>query len=508
MNRLARLLLTIVLLFLCLSGSGCSATEQNPKITMYFFNNNPCESCREILKLNEAIAKQPENLSSRYTYSVLEIEAFKTTNQDLVNRYKGYAEKNGLKYEFPALVIGNEIMYGYKEMTDGIEAAMEKAAKNKGKSFMDDDAEYASPYMPTAQAEIPEVDKNSPYAVLFVTESCKECEKAKAYIADLPEAYTIREISIAEPQNTALMQSFFLKYNVPVGKQQVPILFMTDSYYSGSDDIVKNTLSAFDNGAGFGFTYPDMGAYSPDTAQAGSTTIWGSALSGLINGLNPCLLSMVLLLLSLIASSSKRFIKLGFSFLLGKYAAYLTIGITLYYTLFLVNFKLLAQIRFVSGMLLLVYSAVFAVVNVIDFFYAIKEQYGKIRLQLPVRFRQFSHALIKRIDLSDNKKHGALLLFVAGITISAGEFLCTGQIYLANILYMAQQNQQTVLVFAKLAIYVTALCIPASILVIMANKVDSIIVLSEFSRKNLPLIKLLNVVLFVCVAIIAAMMLL
>ncbi len=146
MKILTRFLLTVVLLLLCMSCTGCSASENEHKITLYFFNNNPCESCREILKLNEVITNLPESLSARYKYSVLEIEAFKTTNQDLVNRYKGYTEKNGLRFEYPALVIGNEIMYGYTEMADGIETAMEKAAQNKAKSFMNDDGEFAAPF--------------------------------------------------------------------------------------------------------------------------------------------------------------------------------------------------------------------------------------------------------------------------------------------------------------------------------------------------------------------------
>ena len=61
---------------------------------------------------------------------------------------------------------------------------------------------------------------------------------------------------------------------------------------------------------------------------------------------------------------------------------------------------------------------------------------------------------------------------VLGIMISAGEFFCTGQVYLAAILYMMKMQQEMKLqTNAAFIVYVTAMCIP-SIFDCISNRKD------------------------------------
>ena len=83
------------------------------------------------------------------------------------------------------------------------------------------------------------------------------------------------------------------------------------------------------------------------------------------------------------------------------------------------------------------------------------------------------------------------MLFLLGIVISAGEFLCTGQVYLATLLYMAQENGAlNGELVGNLLIYITAMCVPMVILVLLVSKGKNVMSASRVSLKILPVAKL------------------
>ena len=83
-------------------------------------------------------------------------------------------------------------------------------------------------------------------------------------------------------------------------------------------------------------------------------------------------------------------------------------------------------------------------------------------------------------------------LFLLGIVISAGEFLCTGQVYLASLLYMVEQNAGFNPELAgNLVIYLIAMCVPMLLLTVLVSRGKSVM-----SASHLPVIKLVYSIFF------------
>ena len=128
------------------------------------------------------------------------------------------------------------------------------------------------------------------------------------------------------------MQKLFSLYNVPSDKQQVPIVFYKDGYLSGADEITKNLEQVWKSG---GLTNFDLDALlSSDEAKEekseSTQTYIGLAITGFINGVNPCGASMLLMLLAAIAMSGRSVIKTGCAYLAGKFYSIFCDGNGLY----------------------------------------------------------------------------------------------------------------------------------------------------------------------------------
>jgi hypothetical protein len=95
-------------------------------------------------------------------------------------------------------------------------------------------------------------------------------------------------------------------------------------------------------------------------------------------------------------------------------------------------------------------------------------------------------------------------IFFLGAAVSAGEFLCTGQIYLATILYLlrADTGGNTV-AFVSLLCYTLAASLPPAVLVVFCYKGKQALALSEFVRQRMPLIKIANALIFALFALLA-----
>ena len=125
-----------------------------------------------------------------------------------------------------------------------------------------------------------------------------------------------------------------------------------------------------------------------------------------------------------------------------------------------------------------------------------KSEYGKVRMQLPKKLRHLNHQMFKKKPLtwrgfSWNSDSGL------GIAVSLGEFFCTGQIYMASILYLLRTaREQWLSLLGILMVYVTAMSIPAVVILVVIAKTKGTGRVSDFMLKHMGAIKLLNCLLF------------
>jgi cytochrome c biogenesis protein CcdA len=312
----------------------------------------------------------------------------------------------------------------------------------------------------------------------------------------------IKRYNIGEPKGLKLIKEYFQAYKVPEDKQFVPIMFIDDTYYLGAKDIKngmteqmekRKSLATLDLTGSInleGIGGDDLSGYK----------FLGVVLTGLINGLNPCSISMLLFFVSMLMSQNKNVLNAGLSFIIGKLITYFLLG-TILFNLFI---QLdIPWFQTITKVILISFFGIIAVFNINDFFAAKGENYSKIRMQLPEFLRKLNHQLIKKLTSMNDSKSLGFICFGLGSLIAVGEFFCTGQIYLATIIYILQNspsfNLRALLYFLT---YGIAFVIPLVLLVTFIHKGREIFDLSELYREKMHIVKLVNTIFFIVFGII------
>jgi cytochrome c biogenesis protein CcdA len=336
--------------------------------------------------------------------------------------------------------------------------------------------------------------------VCFVSTACPSCHRVLEHFETFKEEYELEDgsitrlylhvININEGDGSVIAQEFFDAYKVPQLDRRTPILFYAKGYMSGDVAINQNLPRLIESGQAKGFA--GMAAVT----SSNSTGI--PFLAGIVGGLNPCSISLALLLLTLVSNRREKILKVGFAYIASKVLTYFAVGIFLYSFVQALDsdaFRLVANAAKWFAAILAMGLCIF---NLMDFLNARKQNYGKIKLQLPKKLRSFSNNLIKTAASRDTLLIAGV--FLIGAIVSAGEFLCTGQVYLATILYIIKSTPESFDAFFSFLAYVAGMALPMILIVIFCSLGKRVLELSELARKNLPFIKLANALLFLLFA--------
>lgn len=360
------------------------------------------------------------------------------------------------------------------------------------------------------QPSVKAVETTSPTIVYFYISVCEQCHTAEKALNQMNSIFKengrklpdVKMYNLENEWNYNLMDKYFGVYNVPKKNQQLPIMFVGKNYYVGETQIIaglKNIVSktTFENTPIITAVISNKNTVAE--SKLSTLTVANVALVGLINGFNPCSMSMLLFFLSLLLAREVNVIKMGLSFIIGKFVMYLLLGTVLFGVLS----KLHGSWYFILvKIILLIFIFIIVLLNINDFFAAKNEKYGRIKNQLPKKLRRFNNDSINYFINISNANTIIIMSFLLGLIISVGEFLCTGQMYLTTIALVARS--ESVLswrAFIYLNIYVTAFVLPLIALVIIAWRGREVFELSETILTRLPLIKLVSIFLFLAIGI-------
>ena len=475
-------------------------TEQknNLMVQMEYYQYNVCASCHPEDDFFAVVSDTISPIKQKYPY---EIAVYNTFRAEDKKRFEKRLQELMLKetdVSLPTLIMISEdsealvCLSGLDEIKEKLEDTLKQAAKpgqfvsSEAALESDEKTEAASLIENESQnqmqisssdwkeqlREAVSKDKSTDSVILyFFTVSCTDCSEVKSLLKKMTYEQTtkkplvIHEFNIAEGDNVVLLQKLFSIYGVASDKQQVPIVFFSGGYLSGAKAYI------------------------------------GLAAAGFVNGVNPCGASMLLMLLAAIAMSGRSVIKTGCAYLAGKFTAYCAMGMGLYKLFMAIGQDIFLSI---SNVLTWIFAAVFfilAILYLIDFVNVKRKQYGKIRMQLPTALRKWNHERIEKAS-KINAKWMIPAAVVLGIVISAGEFFCTGQVYLAAILYMMKMQQEMKLqTNAAFIVYVTAMCIPSFLIVLVIEKTKNVIRMSNKTLEWLPAIKLVTAIVFFMFAV-------
>lgn len=326
--------------------------------------------------------------------------------------------------------------------------------------------------------------------IYFNVPLCNKCNKFQDELDKLQKKYKnikVYEYDISESQNYEMLVRYNNEYKLIKENSGAPIIFVSDQYIKEPSEI-NSTISEMLQSKELKET-PFLEGVQIDTNSI-NYDILGFIVAGFINGLNPCSISMLLFFISLISIKNVGIKSLGFSFILGKFLTYLLIGSVLYMYLSKINVE--AYNKIIKYLFVLL-SAIIIYLNLNDFFKARKEKFGQVKNQLPKKIRYFNHSLITKFLENKSGKILIIISFVLGVIISLGEFLCTGQVYLASISYMIQKNSiHSLKAFSYLLLYDLIFIIPPIIIVLIINKGTDIFKVSSLIVEKMYLIKLLT----------------
>lgn len=256
----------------------------------------------------------------------------------------------------------------------------------------------------------------------------------------------------------------------------------------GKIDVLWFDFSYSDNNAGGEFSDAngriDKSWMKGKGKDDSALSLAGTIGAGLVAGLNTCALSMLLLFLSVILENKRHSGLLAAAFLCSKFVCYLLIGFVLLGMLQQFNPHWLQPLA--KG-LLTGLGAVLIALNLWDAWQAHRENYGKIRNQLPYGLRGQLHRTIRAMT---QKRVLVPATVALGFLVALGEFLCAGQLYLMRLL--SGLHAGTAMQALNLAVYCAAFIAPSALLCALVLRGGSQVRMSAFLAEHMAAAKLLT----------------
>lgn len=337
--------------------------------------------------------------------------------------------------------------------------------------------------------------------VYFMNDFCGECGGTKPYIHDLEESgVKVVWVNTVDNDNKQFLLNYGEVYKVK--KPTVPIVFAGDKYYHTRDDIIENIDNIILNSSkpllDVEFKELDMEKYQ------GLLGYLFVIIGGLIDGVNPCAMAILVLFIGLLIGTNAKkstLINISIAYILGLFITYFALG------LFLMEFitsiePYIKNLSTYINIFIIVFSLFFFFFNLYDFVVTKNKEYKKVKNQLPKRIQKFNKKIINFFTNKINDKNIFIVYifsFTLAVIITFTEFLCTGQVYLPIILIIKETSgfEGTI----KLLIYNVMFVVPLIILATFAIKAKSAMEASNAIREKLHIIKLITSILFLVIAI-------
>lgn len=493
--------------FLCILLFAQTVMAAEPVSIAYYYEEvcASCDGTKEFFELyNRAISSEDKKLfqSEISTYNVF-MDSCREQYEEVKRELEIPSE-----ISLPVLVIGDQWISGHENMEAQIRDILVGDRTAETVIIEETGITVESTKTDSANEEfwsnLETKIKNAqmPVVLLFSTNGCEDCNSVKTWFSAQEMSLQILEYNIIEEECLDELKAVFRQYQVPEEKQKVPAVFYGDQYLIGKEEIPtigeKNIQKDRENQTLAKMLDAARKVQEKGTADSEEMNLLTLAAAGLLAGFNPCSISMLLMLLSLLLSEKASIWKSGLLYLIGKYAAYISIGVVIFATASQISDQTMEKVGSVMNLLMGILFAIAAVFYIIDAVRVYRQDYGNIKTQLPVGLRRMNHNLIKKVSSAGGVMQ-PLMILVLGIVISFGEFFCTGQIYMASITYMLKDQMKAAIL--PFLVYTTAMSIPAVIMILLIQRTRNTDAVSDFMFRHLGVIKVFNAVLFLLFAV-------
>ena len=311
------------------------------------------------------------------------------------------------------------------------------------------------------------------------------------------QSYIIQEYYLdADSDNIDLLRDYQFTYDIPLANNQIPILFVGTTYFMGRDDIRDGIL---DGSIQLIMDSEDL--LPLQSAIPSDFSLIYFILLGMVDGINPCAIAMLLMFISLLSFTTKKrvLLKVSFVFISAIFISYFLFGTFLYSVLseFSSGSFLIKSVPWI----IIGIAGILFLLNFYDFIVTTLQRYDKVKNQLPTGIQKFNRRLISSFTKKMDEGSPTLYVttFIIGLVISLTEFLCTGQAYFTAILHLIHYTNFIGRGIILLLFYNLIFVLPLIIISFIAVKTQSIASVAAFMRERLNLIKLFNALVFLAI---------
>ena len=310
------------------------------------------------------------------------------------------------------------------------------------------------------------VSPDAVHIAYFHKHGCQKCARAVKILKRVQEKYPH---IVVEQQNAktaqTLLEAMGTLYEVPQTKRlTTPAVFIGDTALIGDLD-EQQLESAVQRHLPTGAASRlEEAAAQLSTAESEIVKrfhgfgILAVAGAGLLDGINPCAFATIVFFISymtLVGRGRKEMLIAGGAFAIAVFSTYLLLGLgTLSFMHYLNRFSGVA-----TGIYLVAAAATFALGG-LSLYDAVKAKQGKtkeILLQLPRALKLRIHKVIREQTRTSGVIAGAIVI---GCVISALELVCTGQVYLPTLTFVAGIDGMRAHAIAYLLLYNLMFIVP------------------------------------------------
>ena len=286
---------------------------------------------------------------------------------------------------------------------------------------------------------------------------------------------------------------------------ELPVLLRGDTAYAG-EDAIDGWVASGDTAQGIPFRWEDT-APDANAAAVKGFNLFAIVAAGLLDGINPCAFTVIILLVSYLTvqfkgTTGRRSVLLsGVVYIVTVFVTYFMIGLGL--------FEFIQKIQVygvVSRLLRIGLSAVLFIlagISIYDFIQARRGKNTEMILKLPDFLQNSIRKNIRRQMKDYRMFTGSVIL---GFVVSVFELACTGQVYLPIIGYMVRSGGTRLTGIMYLSLYNLAFIVPLLSVFLLVYSGISSQKIGQFFSERVGMVKLAFIALFVFFGVLNLMM--
>ena len=263
--------------------------------------------------------------------------------------------------------------------------------------------------------------------IFYGVEACSDCVIVDNYLDMLVDRYDSLKV-IKKDLSDEIIEDDFISISNKLGvPNTIPFILVKGVPLVGREEIESRLEDIVVNGCNDDFDVncneTKQGVLDIEKERASTFSIITMVCAGLVDGINPCALAMLIFFLTLIVNldDKKNLLGVALTYIIASFLTYFLLGIGLMKVLIYLDG--MKNIMIDIYLIVIVLCGIFLALNMHDFIKLCRGDLN-IKNQLSNRMRKKIH---KTLESKVGSKFIYLSVFIAGVIVSILEFACTGQ---------------------------------------------------------------------------------